>query len=439
MTDPWTPTTDEIAALLQPLSSFPRLILAVSGGSDSVALMHLVARWTASLSGSAPDILVATVDHGLRSGSRDETEGVAAAARALGFETRILTWSGEKPTRGVQAAARRMRYRLLGECAVTSGSGRCAVVTAHTSEDQAETLLMRLARGSGPDGLQAMRPQRSLTPFPDVVLARPLLGVSRGALRFFLGASGLAWFDDPSNADRRFERIRLRDADAVLAGLGLTPAMLTLAATRQRRAVDALDAATDRLQAAAFESHDGAYAACNGILFANAPEEIRVRLTARILAMFGGASPPAQLAEIERLVCALATTATVRTTLGGCEIRACRREIRVFRERGRADLSPIRLHPGEEATWDRRFLIRLAQTSPPVVVRPLDRASLVRLRQTSIVRPLLPFRAAATLPAVWSGEDLVSVGGLGPRMGAEAGTPSLVETRFVFAGHLGRS
>ena len=318
MSECWTPNTDEIAALFQPLIAFPRLILAVSGGSDSVALMHLVARWTASLGSSAPNIVVATVDHGLRAGSRDEAEAVAAAARALGFEHRVLTWSGPKPARGLQAEARRMRYRLLGEYAVTAGVGRCAVLTAHTREDQAETLLMRLARGSGPDGLQAMRPERPLTPFPNVVLARPLLGVSRKALRSFLGASGIAWFEDPSNADRRFERIRLRDADAVLANLGLTPEMVKLAAARQRRAVDALEAATDALQAAAFHSHAGAYASCDGALFADAPEEIRVRLIARILAMFGGASPPAQLAEIERLVRALTTQTSVQVTLGGC-------------------------------------------------------------------------------------------------------------------------
>ncbi len=438
MSECWTPNTDEIAALFQPLIAFPRLILAVSGGSDSVALMHLVARWTASLGSSAPNIVVATVDHGLRAGSRDEAEAVAAAARALGFEHRVLTWSGPKPARGLQAEARRMRYRLLGEYAVTAGVGRCAVLTAHTREDQAETLLMRLARGSGPDGLQAMRPERPLTPFPNVVLARPLLGVSRKALRSFLGASGIAWFEDPSNADRRFERIRLRDADAVLANLGLTPEMVTLAAARQRRAVDALEAATDALQAAAFHSHAGAYASCDGALFADAPEEIRVRLIARILAMFGGASPPAQLAEIERLVRALTTQTSVQVTLGGCEVRACRREIRVFRERGRADLPPIRLEPGEQATWDRRFVIRLATSSPPVMVQPLDRASLVRLRQTSL-RTLPPYRAAATLPAVWSGEDLLVIGGLTPRMAADLVSPPGVEASFIFAGHLGRS
>jgi tRNA(Ile)-lysidine synthase len=437
MSELLTPKTDEIAALLQQLIAFPRLVLAVSGGSDSVALMHLVARWRASLGSSAPDILVATVNHGLRSGSRSDAESVTAAAHSLGFQSRVLTWSGQKPTRGVQAEARRMRYRLLGECAVTTGIGRCAVVTAHTREDQAETLLMRLARGSGPDGLQAMRPERPLPPFPNVVLARPLLGVSRRALRSFLGASGIAWFDDPSNADRSFERIRLRDADTVLAGLGLTPDMVALAAVRQRRAVDALEAATDALQAAALDSHAGAYASCDGALFADAPEEIRVRLTARILAMFGGASPPAQLAEIERLVRAMSTQTAVQVTLGGCEIRACRRQIRVFRERGRADLSPIRLEPGEQATWDRRFVIRLATASAPVMVRPLDRASIGRLRQTSSTMP--PLRAAATLPAVWSGDHLLLIGGLSPHMGADLGSPPLVEASFIFAGHLGRS
>ena len=179
---------DELAALFSPLASFPVAILAVSGGADSVALMRLAARWQKR---HAPHVIlqVATVDHGLRANARKEADWVAQQAAALGFEHATLTWRGDKPATGIQDAARQARYRLLAEHArAAAASGPVAVVTAHTEDDQAETLLMRLARGSGLDGLTAMAEQRVIE--ADCVLLRPLLGVSGARLRATLEAEG---------------------------------------------------------------------------------------------------------------------------------------------------------------------------------------------------------------------------------------------------------
>jgi tRNA(Ile)-lysidine synthase len=344
-----------------------------------------------------------------------------------------LTWTGEKPEQGIQEQAREARYRLLGAYARSCGEGRCAVVTAHTREDQAETLLMRLARGSGPDGLQGMPVVRSLSGFDGVDVVRPLLGIGRAAMRSFLEARGISWIDDPSNEDRRFERVRLRAVADELAGIGLTPRMLSLAAMRQRRAVAALEAATDALQAAAVDLNGGMFAAINMAAWLAAPEDIRVRLTGRVLSAFGGASPPADLAQVERLAAALSSGGATRQTLGGCDVRACRKVIRVFRERGRADLADIRLRPGEATTWDNRFHISVARAEGPVTVRALDASTMAGLRETFHVA--LPARAAATLPAVWAGDELVSVGGLPDHLfwpsGERAGAS--VQTRFVLS------
>ena len=437
MTEPWTPTLDDLAAIFAPVGEYSRLILAVSGGSDSTALLHLAVRWARSLGNGAPQISVATVDHGLRPGSAAEAHHVAESARALGVEARVLTWSGAKPERGIQEKAREMRYGLLARYAADAGPSPCAVLTAHTRDDQAETVLMRLARGSGPDGLQGMRHVRVLEPYSNLVLVRPLLKHSRDQLRSFLIANGVSWFEDPSNEDARFERVRLRAAAGTLFDIGLTPDMLRLAAERQQRAVAALEAATDATAAAALNLHGGMFASINAAAFRSAGGEIQIRLLNRVLTMFGGASGQAELAQVERLAQALMTTSATRATLGGCEVRACDREIRVFRERGRAHLAPIQIDQGQEAIWDNRFHIRhKAGSGPPItgpiVVRPLDPDSAGLLRRRVSPRLLLPMRAAATLPAVWVDDALVSVGGLPPSLFSEAGhAVSTVEMRFL--------
>jgi len=437
MAEPWTPNSEDLEAIFAPVRGYARLILAVSGGSDSTALLHLAVRWARSLGAGAPTISVATVDHGLRPGSATAADQVAEAARALGVEARVLTWCGAKPERGIQEKAREMRYGLLAQYASETGLGTCAILTAHTRDDQAETVLMRLARGSGPDGLQGMRGVRALEPNSNVVLVRPLLNQSRDELRSFLVAHGVSWFDDPSNEDARFERVRLRAAASTLVELGLTPDMLGLAAERQQRAVAALEAATDATAAAALDVHGGMFASINAGVFRSAAAEIQIRLLNRVLKMFGGSSGPAEMAQVERLARTMATAPATRVTLGGCEVRACDREIRVFRERGRAQLTPMQIDEGQEAIWDHRFHIRHKAGSGPaitgsMVVRPLDARSAELLRRRSSPRLILPMRAAATLPAVWFDDALVSVGGLPPTLFSEAGEAvSKVEMRFL--------
>ena len=183
------------------LAGFDAVVLAVSGGADSIAMLHLAASWAHDQGRSAPRLSVATVDHGLRPGSAAEARAVATIAAQLGLAHSTLTWTGAKPARGIQAAARTARYRLL------AGHERAhridAVAVAHTLDDQAETLLMRLARGSGVDGLAAMQLQASIE---GVAVLRPLLGIARARLRATLRQQGATWIDDPTNARPEFER-----------------------------------------------------------------------------------------------------------------------------------------------------------------------------------------------------------------------------------------
>lgn len=222
------------------VSRMQRLLVAVSGGADSVALLHLLTRWP-----SAPPLVAATVDHGLRPDSAIEARSVAEQVRALGVAHHILTWDGALPPGGVEEGARAARYALLEDCARKAGAD--CLITAHTLDDQAETVLMRLAAGSGPAGLAAMRPLTMRA--PGLAHARPLLGVAKAELVAYLRAAGIGWVEDPMNRDDAFTRVRLRDAARVLAREGLTPARLGALARRMARLDEAVTLQAEAVRA----------------------------------------------------------------------------------------------------------------------------------------------------------------------------------------------
>jgi tRNA(Ile)-lysidine synthase len=217
---------DEAQALFQPLAGFAHILVAVSGGPDSVALLALLAHWSVA-HGGKPVISAATVDHGLRPTSAGEAAAVAALCEQLGVSHGTLLWTGEKPEAGLQANARQARYALLFAHAKTIGA--TCLVTAHTLDDQAETVMMRLARGSGPAGLAGMRRQVRRG---DLVHARPLLDVAKARLVATCADLGLAYVKDPSNGDPKFTRSRWRRLMPLLAAEGLTAERLARFAGR---------------------------------------------------------------------------------------------------------------------------------------------------------------------------------------------------------------
>jgi len=192
-------------ALLAPAAGASGILVAVSGGPDSMALFDLAARWRAEAPGRPP-LFAATVDHGLRADSVAEAQIASGFAAARGVPHAVLRWEGEKPSSRVQERAREARYRLLADEARRLGAD--FVLTAHHADDQAETILHRALRGTGVGGLAGMKRARRLV--DGVALLRPLLGVRRAALRAWLTGHGQSWREDESNADPRFARARLR-------------------------------------------------------------------------------------------------------------------------------------------------------------------------------------------------------------------------------------
>src|SRR4051812_43136061 len=200
--------------LFAPLASATALVLAVSGGPDSTALLLMAARWRNARK-TGPRLLAVTIDHGLRRESAGEARAVARLARALGVPHRILRWTGKKPPTGLQQNARDARYRLLAKAAARAKAG--AIVTAHTLDDQAETVLIRMSRGSGLGGLGAMAREAPLPVGGEAVLVRPLLEIPKARLIATLRRARIAFADDPSNHDPRFTRARLREVMCALA------------------------------------------------------------------------------------------------------------------------------------------------------------------------------------------------------------------------------
>ena len=403
----------ELDQLFAPLRRYASLVLAVSGGADSMALMHLCAAWVGRTE-NAPHLLVVTVDHGLRAGSGAEAEWVGQRAGALGLAHEILHWEGLKPATGVQEAAREARYRLLADRARRE-SAPCAIVTAHHQDDQAETLLMRLARGSGIDGLSGMRevePVPAGEPAPDLV--RPLIGVPRARLVATLEHLGVTWLDDPSNESEVFERVRLRKAGPLLSELGLTNAQLARSARRLGRARQALEQGAAELWREAADLHHGAYATIDRAVFDGAPAELRLRVLSRALNAMGGGREPPRLSQVERLLERLEQGGMEPETLGGAIVAQNVSQISIFREPGREGLPEVLLAPGETATWDGRFRVSAASgEAGPVQVRALGPSAYATLRSQHGGGFSMPRRAAITLPAFWRGEALLAVPHLG--------------------------
>lgn len=266
-------------APFEPFEGAPAVAVAVSGGRDSLALALLAQEWAAARSGRIVGLIV---DHALRPESAAEAAATASLLGRLGCEGEILRWSEAKPRSGLQEAARAARYRLLREACRRRGI--LHLLVAHHADDQAETVAMRAARQSGPDGLAGMSAAVEL---PELRLLRPLLGVARSRLTATLLARGVPWIDDPSNSDPRFERARLRSGHQLTAppadtGRSIREQRLALASVEALEISPADDVAIDRSA------------------FVRLGRDQRARLLSRVIQAVGGGDHPPRRDRLER-------------------------------------------------------------------------------------------------------------------------------------------
>jgi tRNA(Ile)-lysidine synthase len=319
---------------------------AVSGGADSLALALLADQWARHRGGQA---FVLTVDHGLRPEAADEARRVGAWLEGRGISHTILRWTGPKPSGDIQAAARTERYRLLAEWC--RDHGVLHLLLAHHRDDQAETVLLRLGRGSGVDGMAAMA---AVAERPEVRLLRPFLAVPKDRLVATLRAEGQDWVEDPSNANTAFARVRLRHLMPALADEGLSAERLAATARRFGRARAALETWLAEVAAAHVSLHPAGWAEADHAAFA-VDEEIALRLLARLLMVVSGKTYGPRLERLESLLGTIRAHGASRS-LGGCLVDARRRRVRILREPA-AVSAPVAVRSGEAVLWDRRFRI----------------------------------------------------------------------------------
>jgi tRNA(Ile)-lysidine synthase len=374
----------------------PFIAVAVSGGGDSMALTLLLHDWVQARGGK---ILALTVDHKLREDSTAEVEQVRVWLEARGIAHKILTWHGDKPATCLQERARAARYDLL--LAACAEHGCTALAFAHNLEDQIETFWMRLAHGSGLGGLAGMAASRRMN---GIRIIRPLLTFSRAALRTTCAAYGVSWVDDPSNENKKFLRVRLRQFESVLAAEGLTPQRLAQTLQKLEYAHAALEEVAAQVFEVCITLHPEGHATLLSSALQMHPRDIQTRVLAHVLHSIHPQDYPPDSSAMEHLRLDVLSPSFAGRTLAGCEIFPHGAMIYLCREASRQ---------------------RVQILDSPLESGMLGEDGLRELKNKAGVLPqleALPFKVRKTLPSLWRGESLVAIPCLGWTDGIDHGT-----------------
>lgn len=337
-------TVFDLTSIFARLDGVQRLALAVSGGSDSLAMMHLVNEWAHSVM-QPPQIFIISVDHGLRPESAGECAQVSAWSKALNLAHVTLRWEGDKPKTGIQAKARRARYDLMSAWCLENQV--LVLLTAHTADDQAETVVMRQQRTSSAKSLAGIWPERD---WNGVRVMRPFLSLRRHELRNSLSERGVHWIDDPSNLDFRYERVRIREqlsgdvGAAKLASEALFKSFLHQASASEwiKNHVEVDDTGLLKFSFVRLELLN---------------DEVKDEALGLLLKSCG----PDQLPDLRKrqaLLVWLVDGKSERRTLGGAVFAKRGAQVLVGREPGRISDDLVTIPPCGEVIWDRRFLVK---------------------------------------------------------------------------------
>jgi tRNA(Ile)-lysidine synthase len=378
------------------------LLLALSGGGDSVALLHLLAD-------SRLNFRAVIIDHALREGSAEDAHRAQRVALERGVQAEIATLSWSDTEARSQENARRKRYAALSAEARKHGA---AILTGHTADDQAETVLMRAKAGSGWRGLAGMAADTSAPVWPEgrgVRLLRPLLHARRTDLRAYLSARSAAWIEDPANTNERFERVRIRAELAELERSGLDPMRLVRTAACLRKLVSGVDAEARALIASAAVFDAGAIRVKRTAWRARV--EVRERALGVLLAAAAGAESLADADAIERLEARCFAEDFRGATLGGAELSVSRGDLVLNRDpgallgrAGAAPLAELSLPAEIETIWDGRLALTAREQGWRVAI---DRHARPILRTAETMLPLAAAIAEGVVSATWLTEAAV--------------------------------
>ncbi|WP_262694925.1 tRNA lysidine(34) synthetase TilS [Kordiimonas aquimaris] len=398
------------SALGVPLAS--RIAVAVSGGADSLALTLLLKAHF--------DVVALTVDHGLREDAAAEAECVHKSLTGLGVKHHTLRWlhHGEIPKANVQAQAREARYGLMADWCESEDISY--LLTAHHENDQAETLLLRLARGSGIYGLAAMEAVRAIS--PRVKIVRPLLDVGKDQIVAALKARNISWIEDPSNQSDAFERVKARKMLESQPLEGLTTERLAATARRLRRTREAMQFYENEWLGKAAIFYDAGYAELNKEHLKSAPVEVVLRGLTSLLRFAGGGDYGPRFEKLERLLSALLSPEFTGHTLGGVRfVRSKGNVILIVREIAAAE-APVQIQ--HNVFWDKRFdvshSIDLNENEETFSFGMLGQmqlypynAELKQQAENTLNVDLPPAEVLRVLPAFFNTERLIAVPYLG--------------------------
>ena len=398
----------EFAALMQPFGvSAKRVAVATSGGPDSMALALCAQKW-AWATDRRVALLALIVDHQLRPESADEAKEVQTRLKALGIESEILRWEHPPVTTRVHVKARKARYDLLLDACRRHGIGE--MLLAHQREDQAETILMRIAKGSGLDGLAGMAAEAEMQ---GIRLLRPLLTVPKEQLVATCEAARLATVTDPSNKASKYARGRLRRVLPLLAEEGLTVERLVDLGDRARETREAMDHTTSALLRVAVQTDKAGAVSLDLEYMRSAPRAVALRaLGACLHSVHATDYAPERALLLPLLEGLCGDDPMPARTLHGCIIGKGAKKATLIREYASiTDVVPIA--PGQTVLWDGRWHVSLSPDCDLInlTVRALGTPSHDEIDRLApgLRRAVPKGRARAALPALWQGESLALV------------------------------
>jgi len=414
---------DGLMAALGPFEVEPHIAVAVSGGADSLALTLLCKNWADMRNGTVSAL---SVDHGLREGSAEEIKQLGKWLMARGIEHVALTWKGDKPGTGLQAAARTARYNLLENWCRKNNV--LHLLLGHHQDDQAETFLLRLAHDSGIDGLAGMS---GIIEKTHVRLLRPLLSTPKDRLCATLKAVSQPWLEDPSNENEDYERVRIRNSVPKLAGLGLTPVNICETLGRMAQMRIALEAKASKLLAISCSVNSAGYACFDAAKLFSGPEEISLRAMARALLCVGGTEYAPRVKKLEKLLEKMKAAhrdfnvSWKGATLAGCRIlpligKSESMTFLICREERSLPVS-IPVSRSIAIGWDNRFRLyftgRVTAENRDTCIQPLGQNGWAGLCREipSIQNTGVPLPVILTLPTLVDNEGIVAVPNLNYR------------------------
>ncbi len=339
---------NKLRDLFSGIANKDRVALAVSGGRDSMALMHLIYRWKQKFTPNI-EVQIVTVNHNMRKASAGECEFVRKASTDYGFTHKILSWEHEPIVTCIQERARNARYQLILDYIRKVDID--TILTAHTADDNIETFFMRLAKGSGLNGLKSINKIRYEN---GSQIMRPLLSLSRALITEILTSTNNEWIDDPTNKDTNFERVRVRNNIDLLSKLNISSDNLTKTIQRLDRTHEALSYIADSISRQSVKVSQLGYAEIDFDKLCHYPNEIILRVFAKALTDINGGK--VSLSSLENIYEGILET-TKSMTLNGCLIIPQNNKYIIVREsRG---ITPIEVNINEQISWDGRFDVQL--------------------------------------------------------------------------------